>query len=105
MSFLFHHLNQSLLGDIGLHVSFSSVFIQITQTAAFKGTNLAVPRLQFLMDASDMGLQSIRAVKHLITQRTLFCPLPGSVNLPYVTYQVIWVPELPLTFLTRHLLL
>ena len=56
MSFLFHHLNQSLLGDIGLFVSFFSVFIQITQTAAFKGTNLAVPRLQFLMDASDMIL-------------------------------------------------
>ena len=56
MFFLFHHLYQSLLGDIGLFVSFFSVFIQITQTAAFKVTNLAVPRLQFLMDASDMIL-------------------------------------------------
>ena len=85
---LLDHRNQCLLGKICLFVSFSSVVIQIGQTAAFKRANLAEPRLQFLMDTSDMELQSFRVVEPPITLSTLLLLLLGCVNLSYVTHQV-----------------
>ena len=98
---LLDHSNQCLLGKICLFVRFSSVVVQIGETAAFKRANLAEPWLQFLMDASDMDLQSFRVVEPPITLSTLLCLLLGCVNLFYVTHQVIGVPKLPRTFLAR----
>ena len=56
MLIMLYHIHQCHPGKIRLIVRFSSVVIQIGETAAFKRTNLAIPRLQFLVYASDMEL-------------------------------------------------
>ena len=90
---------------MSLTVAFFSVIIQISEPATFKRANLAIPGLQFLVDAPNMDLQSGWIVKTLVTVRTLVCPLLGCVNLPYVTYEVKWVIELSPTLLADCLLI
>lgn len=102
---LLDHSNQCLLGKICLFMSFSSVVVQIGETAAFKRANLAEPRLQFLMDASDMELQSFRVVEPGFTLSTMFCLLLGCVNLSNVTNQIVGVSELPRAFLADQTVL
>ena len=90
---------------MSLTVAFFSVIIQISEPATFKRTNLAIPGLQFLVDAPNMDLQSGCIIKALITLRTLVCPLLDCVNLPYVTHEVKWVIELSPTLLADCLLI
>ena len=104
MQIILDHLYQLLPGDVLFTVSLPPAFIQITKPGTLQLTNLTVPRLDLIMNVTNVVPQSLHVVELQFTLITLLTLLSPGVVSPDVFQQIFVGGEGLATLLTGELL-